>query len=92
MGCWAIGELMVVIEMVVDDQDDREVDKVEKVVTKEWTRAKSALFVLDSKAWVRCALAMFLFFFFSWGWDGGYMGGFSMKYISCSGPPKFICC
>ena len=29
-------------EMVVDEQDDREVHKVEKVVTKEWTKAQSA--------------------------------------------------
>ena len=28
--------------MVVDEKDDREVHKVGKVVTKEWTKAKSA--------------------------------------------------
>ena len=33
---------MIVIEMVVDEQDDREVYKVEKVVTKEWTKAYSS--------------------------------------------------
>ena len=33
---------MIVIEMVVDEQDDREVYKVEKVVTKEWTKANSS--------------------------------------------------
>ena len=33
---------MIVIEMVVDEQDDREVYKVEKMVTKEWTKANSS--------------------------------------------------
>ena len=33
---WAIGEVMGVIEMVVDKQDDRDVHNVGKVVTKEW--------------------------------------------------------
>ena len=33
---------MIVIEMVVDEWDDREVYKVEKVVTKEWTKANSS--------------------------------------------------
>ena len=33
---------MIVIEMVVDDYDDREVYKGEKVVTKEWTKANSS--------------------------------------------------
>ena len=42
IGSWAIGEVMVVIEMVVDEKDDREVDKVKKVVTKEWTKANSS--------------------------------------------------
>ena len=41
VGCFSIGQVM--IEMVVDEQDD----KVEKVVTKEWTKANSS--VLDSK-------------------------------------------
>ena len=44
---------MIVIEMLVDEYDDREVYKVVKVVTKEWTKAKSAdtgfFFVLASK-------------------------------------------
>ena len=39
IGCWAVMVVMVVIEMVVDD---KEVYKVGKVVTKEWTKAKSA--------------------------------------------------
>ena len=39
IGCWAIMVVMVVIEMVVDD---KEVYKVVKVVTKGWTKAKSA--------------------------------------------------
>ena len=39
IGCWAIRVVMVVIEVVVDG---KEVYKVEKVVTKEWTKAKSA--------------------------------------------------
>ena len=39
---WAIGEVVVVIEMVVDEKDDREVYKVRKVVTKEWTKANSS--------------------------------------------------
>ena len=30
---------MVVIEMVMDELDDREVHKVAKVVTREWGRA-----------------------------------------------------
>ena len=42
IGSWAIGEVMVVIERVVDEKDDREVDKVRKVVTKEWTKANSS--------------------------------------------------
>ena len=34
---------MVVIEIVVDEKDDREVNKVGKVVhTREWRKAKSA--------------------------------------------------
>ena len=33
---------MIVIEMVVDEKDDREVYKVEKMVTKEWTKANSS--------------------------------------------------
>ena len=33
---------MSVIEMVVDEKDDREVHKVRKVVTREWRKAKSA--------------------------------------------------
>ena len=33
---------MIVIEMVVDDYDDREVYKVEKMVTNEWTKANSS--------------------------------------------------
>ena len=36
--CWAISEVTVVVKMVVDEQGD----KVGKVVTKEWTKAKSA--------------------------------------------------
>ena len=36
IGCWAIRVVMVVIEVVVDG---KEVYKVEKVVTKEWTKA-----------------------------------------------------
>ena len=44
---------MIVIEMVVNEEDDREVYKVGKVVTKEWTKAKSAdigfVFVLAAK-------------------------------------------
>ena len=40
--CWTIGEVMSVIEMVVDEKDDREVHKVGMVVTKEWRKAKSA--------------------------------------------------
>ena len=32
---------MIVIEMVVDEKDDREVYKMEKVVTKECTKANS---------------------------------------------------
>ena len=64
--CWAIGEVMSVIEMVVDEKN--EVRKVGMVVTKEWRKAKSAemlefvfvlaaeiIQVLDSIAWVRCA-------------------------------------
>ena len=39
IGCWAIRVVMVFIEVVVDG---KEVYKVEKVVTKEWTKAKSA--------------------------------------------------
>ena len=39
---WAIGEMMGVIEMVVDKQDDRDVHNVGKVVTKEWRKAKRA--------------------------------------------------
>ena len=42
VGCWAIGQVTIVIEMVVDEQDDREVYKVEKMVTKEWTKANSS--------------------------------------------------
>ena len=37
-----IGGMIVVIEKVVDEQEDREVYKVGKIVTKEWTKAKSA--------------------------------------------------
>ena len=48
-----VGKVMVVIEMVVDEQDDRKVYKVGKVATKEWTKAKSAdtgfVFVLAAK-------------------------------------------
>ena len=33
---------MIVIEMVVDEKDDREVYKVEKMVTKEWKKANSS--------------------------------------------------
>ena len=40
--CWAIGEVISVIEMVVDEKDDREVHKVGMVVTKEWRKVKSA--------------------------------------------------
>ena len=40
--CWAIGEVISVIEMVVDEKDEREVHKVGMVVTKEWRKAKSA--------------------------------------------------
>ena len=42
-----IGEVMVVIEMVVDEYDDR-VYKMAKVVTKEWMKFKTA-FVLDAE-------------------------------------------
>ena len=35
IGSWAIGEVMVVIEMVVDEKDDREVYKVRKVVRSQ---------------------------------------------------------
>ena len=56
-------EVTVVIEMVVGEQDDREVHKVGKVITREWWNVSSAkLFrlleiiqVLDSISWVRCA-------------------------------------
>ena len=64
--CNCIGEVMSVIEMVVDEKN--EVRKVGMVVTKEWRKAKSAemlefvfvlaaeiIQVLDSIAWVRCA-------------------------------------
>ena len=37
--CWAIGEAISVIEMVVDEKDDSEVGMV---VTKEWRNVKSA--------------------------------------------------
>ena len=61
-----IGEVMVVIEMVVDEKDDREVDKVRKVVTKEWAKANSdenrffrfscrGNSSFNSIAWIRCA-------------------------------------
>ena len=40
--CWTIGEVMNIIEMVVDEKDEREVHKVGMVVTKEWRKAKSA--------------------------------------------------
>ena len=36
--CWAIGEVKSVIEMVLDEKDDRVVHKVEMVVTKEWRK------------------------------------------------------
>ena len=36
----AIGEVMSVIEMAVDEKDDREVHEVGKMVTKEWSKAK----------------------------------------------------
>ena len=45
---------MIVIEMVVDEMDDREVYKVEKVVTKEWTKANSSgtgFFEFRLQAW-----------------------------------------
>ena len=32
---------MVVIEMVVDEYDDREVHKVENIVTKEWKNGEA---------------------------------------------------
>ena len=35
IGSWAIGEVMVVIEMVVDEKDGWEVHKVGKVFTRE---------------------------------------------------------
>ena len=37
--CWDIGLVLVVIEIVVVKQDDREVHKVD---TEEWRKAKSA--------------------------------------------------
>ena len=40
--CWAIGEVISVIEMVLDKKDDREVHKVEMVGTKKWRKVKSA--------------------------------------------------
>ena len=42
--CWTIEEVMSVIEMVVDEKDDREVHRVGMVVrvTKVWRKAKSA--------------------------------------------------
>ena len=40
--CWAIGEVINVIEMVVDEKDDREVHRVGMVVTNVWRKAKSA--------------------------------------------------
>ena len=60
-------EVTVVIEMVVGEQDDREVHKVGKVVTREWRKAKvlnwnlhsfqllGIIQVLDSISWVRYA-------------------------------------
>ena len=36
--CWAIGEVISVIEMVLDEKDDRVVHKVEMVITKEWRK------------------------------------------------------
>ena len=39
---WTIGEVKVVIEMVVDEKDDRDVHKVIEVVTREWRKAESA--------------------------------------------------
>ena len=42
IGRWAIGEVMFVIEMVVNESDDRVVFKVGKVVTKEWALANSS--------------------------------------------------
>ena len=36
--CWAIGEVKSVIEMVLDEKDDRVVHKVEMVITKEWRK------------------------------------------------------
>ena len=38
----AIGEVISVIEMVLDKKDDREVHKVEMVGTKKWRKVKSA--------------------------------------------------
>ena len=55
---------MSVIEMVVDEKDDREVHKVGKVVTKEWSKAKVlklkfvfalAVELFQVLDWVRCA-------------------------------------
>ena len=45
-----IGEVMVVIEKVVDEYDDR-VYKMAKVVTKEWMKFKTAdiFFVLNTE-------------------------------------------
>ena len=50
--CWAIGEVISVIEMVVDEKDDREVHKVGMVFS---ILAAEIIQVLDSIAWVRCA-------------------------------------
>ena len=36
--CWAIEEVISVIEMVLDEKDDRVVHKVEMVVNKEWRK------------------------------------------------------
>ena len=50
--CLAIGEVISVIEMVVDEKDDREVHKVGMVFS---ILAAEIIQVLDSIAWVRCA-------------------------------------
>ena len=46
---WAIGEVMGVIEMVVDKQDDRDVHNVGKVVTKEW---RYVVLIVDPWNWI----------------------------------------
>ena len=50
--CLAIGEVISVIEMVVDEKDDREVHKVGMVFS---ILAAEIIQVLDSIAWARCA-------------------------------------